>query len=417
MNIFKPSTWFQGEQVEEKSTTLTLDQAIKRWLSLTNTMSGEQITPDTALRAPTVFAIATGLSRSLAMLPFGVHRDESEPGRRKVAKLDAHPLARLMRTPNAWQTPYEYWSLVATRLVLWGEYYAIKGQAANGVITNLMPVIPSNVDSEQLGSGRLQFQVTMSNGEYVTVPQEKMHRIVLFSTDGIRGETPVQNCKETIAMEIAAEKFGAATFGSGAIPNVVLRHPSHFKDADAVERFRESWNKAFKKKRGTAVLEDGMEVEAMQMNNEESQFIETRKLQRSIIAGAWGVPPHIVGDLERATFSNIEEQTLNMLVGTLQPYIECILSAVSRDLISPSDIGSGVFASFDTKARVKGDMKTRSESLAIQRQNGIISANEWRAMEGLDAREDDEGDDYMTPLNFRLSDEDEDDVAIDQDDP
>ncbi len=408
---WNPLTWFG----QSKATNLTLDQAIQRMLVLRQTVSGEMINPDTALQAPTVFAIAGGLSRAVGMLPFMVEQDESEPGKRKVTRLPEHNLAKLMRKPNAWQTPYEYWSLVMVRLALYGEFYAIKNQASNGRITALVPIAPESVEPQQGNTGKLSFQVTPTNGNAQTIPQDKMHRIVMFSTDGIRGTSPVQRCKETIAMEIASEKFGAATFGSGAIPNVVLSMEGHFKDEDAAKKFKESWQKAFgNKKRGTAVLEDGLKVEPLQMNNEESQFLETRKLQRSVISGAWGVPPHMVGDLERATFSNIEEQTLSMLMGTLQPYLECITDAVDRDLISPNDREAKVSSAFDTKARLKGDMKSRSESLSIQRQNGIISANEWRAMEGMDAREDEGGDDYITPLNFRLEDES---GSSDPDDP
>lgn len=402
MSWYNPISWFGAN---EKATQLTLDQAIQRFLSLRQTVSGEMINPDTALQAPTVFAIAGALSRSVGMLPFMIEQDQSEPGKRKVTRMTDHPLAKLMKRPNAWQSPYEYWSLVMVRLALYGEFYAIKNQASNGRITALIPVSPDAVEVQQGNTGKLSFQVTPINGSAQVIPQDKMHRIVMFSTDSLRGTSPIQNCKETIAMEIAAEKFGAATFGSGAIPNVVLQMDGHFKDKEAAERFKESWQSAFgNKKRGTAVLEDGLKVETMQMNNEESQFLETRKLQRSIISGAWGVPPHMVGDLERATFSNIEEQTLSMLMGTLQPYLECITDAIDRDLISQQDRDRKISSAFDTKARLKGDMKSRSESLSIQRQNGIISANEWRAMEGMDARQDDGGDDYITPLNFRLED-------------
>jgi len=412
MNLFRPSTWF-----ERKSTTLTLDQAVQRLMLLRQTVSGELITPETALQAPTVFAIATALSRATAMLPFTVQKDESEPGKRQVTTQDQHALMRLMKRPNPWMTPFEYWSLVMTRLALHGEFYAVKNQATNGRITALVPVAPGSVDVQQGNTGRLTFNVTPPNGEPMEVTQEKMHRIVMFSTDGIRGTSPVQQCKESIAMEIAAEKFGAATFGNSAIPNVVLTMEGHFKDDEAAKRFKSSWQDAFGgKKRGTAVLEDGLKVEPLQMNNEESQFLETRKLQRSVIAGAWGVPPHVVGDLERATFSNIEEQTLQMLVGTMQPYLTAITSACDRDLLSQSDRDQGVFTEFDTKARLLGDAKSRAEALQIQRQNGIISANEWRAMEGMDARTDEGGNDYITPLNFRIEDDDG-SVEVDPDNP
>lgn len=402
MSWYNPATWLKAKASSE----LTLDQLMQRMDLINATAADIVVTPKNATQAPTVFAIVNALSRAVAMLPFQLLRDESEGGRRRVVAIPNHNIVQLLRfKPNVWQTPYNYWSLCMVRLLLWGKFYARKLQARNGRITALQPLHPDTVRVEQLDSGRLLFHVTTNTGETI-LAQEQMHWITALSFDGLDGETPVQNCKNSIALEIAAERFGSQTFGSGAIPNIILTHPGHFKDNDARDRFRDSWNAAFRKKRGTAVLEDGLTATPVQLSNEESQFLETRKLQRSIIAGAWGVPPHVIGDLERATFSNIDSLSLFYLNQSLAPYLECIEASVLRDLVTPIEIRQGVHAHFDTTVMMRGDMKSRNEALRIQRQWGIISANEWRAKEGMDARDDEDGDDYIVPMNFAAQEED-----------
>jgi HK97 family phage portal protein len=412
MSWYNPASWRKA-----KSSELTLDQLITRMNLRGATAADVPITPETALNAPTVFAIVAALSRAVAAMPFLLTRDDSEEGKRHVVALPDHNIVRLLRfRPNAWQSPYNYWSLVMVRLLLYGKFYARKLQSANGTITSLQPLDPAAVREEQLDSGRLIFHVTTANGQ-ATLTQEQMHWITSLSFDGINGMTPVQKCKDAIALEIAAERYGAQIFGSGAIPNVLLEHPGHFKDDDARDRFKESWNAAFRKKRGTAVLEDGLKAQIMQLNNEESQFLETRKLQRAIIAGAFGVPPHVIGDLERATFSNIESLSLFYINQSLTPYLACIEGAVERDLLTQVEVRRGVRAQFDTTAMLRGDAKSRAEALRIQRQWGIINANEWRAREGLDAREDEDGDDFIVPMNFTAQEEEKEEPkpAVDPD--
>ncbi len=411
MSWYNPKSWFTKD--------LTLDQLLTRLDLTRGTAAGITITPRTAIKSPTVFAIVNALSKAVASLPFQILRDDSEGGRRRITLQAKHNIHQLLRVkPNVWQTPYEYWSLVMVRLLLYGKFYARKLQARNGRIVQLQPIDPEAVRVEQLISGRLLFHVATEGGEEI-LTQDKMHWITSLSFSGLDSMTPVQMCKEAIALEIAAEQFGATTFGSGAIPNVILKRDGHFKDQEAQDKFRDSWNSAFRKKRGTAVLEDGFDFEIVQLSNEESQFIESRKLQRNIIAGAFNVPPHVIGDLERATFSNIESLALFFISQSLRPYLECIESAVTRDLLTEIEIRRGVHPQFDMAAMLRGDAKSRAESFRIQRQWGALNANEWRAAEGRDAREDEDGDDYIVPMNFVAQGEEklEDDSSEATEDP
>jgi len=407
----------QFEDVLEGKSELTLDRLIERSLMVSVTNAGESITPERALQAPTVFAIVNALSSIVGSLPFSVVSDDSAEGLRRHNSQPDHQVTHLLNVrPNRWQTRFEYWALVMVRLLLWGEFYALKNVAANKKIMSLQPIHPDNVEVTQDKRLRLQFKITDDAGGSRTVFQDQMHFIRSgVSLDGIRGQSPVSNIKESIAVEIASEKFGARTFGSGAIPNVVIQRKGIFKDNEARSKFKQSWDAMFSnKKRGTAVLEgDEWEITPIQMTNDESQYLQTRKLQRSIIAGAFRVPPHIVGDLERSTFSNINQQSLELLTLTLTPWLECCERAVERDLLTNAEVDSGVFAQFDTKRLMRGDPAAMADFIGKMRQWGIISANEARTMLDTDGRTDDAGDDYIVPLNFQSSDDTpaEDDAA------
>ncbi len=397
MSWYNPFSWGR----EEKAAELTLNQVIERIALMQNTASGVRVTPDTALRAPTVFSISHVMSRAIASLPLRIEQDNSTSTQRRVDELNDHPIYMLLSvSPNRWMTAYEYWSLVMVRLVLYGEFYAQIRRTLDGRVVNLIPLDPSAVEVEQMRSGQLRFNVSTPQGDSRQLTQSQVHRIVYFSKDGVRGSSPVQEIPNTIGLEIAAEQFGSTVFGSGAIPNGIITRKGHFKDEESQKRFGRLWNDAFKKQRGTAILEEGWDFKTVQMTAEESQFLETRKHQRTVIAGAWGVPPHKVGDLERATFSNIEELSLDWVMNALRPYLACIEDAVARDFLTSAEIADRIRPRFVVNEMLRGDIKTRSEALRIQREMGIISANEWRAIENMDAREDEAGDEYITPLNF-----------------
>lgn len=394
MSWYNPASWFETKE-------LTLDQLAQRLIEIRANASAVAVNPNNAMRAPTVYAIVNVISSKVAMLPLMVFQDQSTPTRRRRVPLPQDNVSRLLTfRPNRWQTAFDYKSLMVKNLLLWGNHYAEIGRASNQRITGLEPLDPGMVSVERLGNRRLAYHVTREDGTSAVLPQSQVHHVRGLVNDGAMGVSPIEQVRDAIALEIAAEQFGSTVFGSGAIPNGIITRKGKFKDEEAASRFKRSWNAAFRKKRGTAVLEEGWEFKPVQMNNEESQFLETRKHQRNVIAGALGVPPHLVGDLERATFSNIEHQALEFVSFTLAPYLEAIEAAIARDLLPTNDVSRGLSVEFDTHRLLRGDTKSRAEAMKILREWGIINANEWRAMEGLDAREDDGGDDYLQPMNY-----------------
>lgn len=387
------------QEVARKGAELTLDALRDRVLLMRGTAAGEVITPVTALRSPTVHAVVNLVGRTVSHLPIDVVEidgDNRHPRRDHfVAKL-------LNQRPNTWQSAPLYKQMMANHVLLWGNFYAQKKQARNGRIFALNPTSdPDAVTVHQREDWSLAYRLDTMQGISAELEASQVHHIRGLSLDGITGIRPVDLLRETIALEIAAEKFGAELFGSGNIPTGVLHFPARPSSQEEESRLKAAWESAFGKKRGTAVLYgQGAEFKPIQMNAEESQFLETRKLQREIIAGAMGIPPPAVGILERATFNNVSELGRWLVTYMLAPFLVNIEQQVWYDLIPESEKGSHQ-VKFNLKGLLRGDMKSRSEALKVMREQGIINADEWRALEDMNPIASGKGGDvYLQPMNM-----------------
>jgi HK97 family phage portal protein len=214
------------------------------------------------------------------------------------------------------------------------------------------------------------------------------------------GDSPIMNMRESIALEIAAEKFGASFFGNGAMPLIMFTYmqgsQGHKTDEDR-QRFIDEFQAAYRGKGRfrAMLLPRGITAgDPVPVDNDKAQFLQTRKYQRTVIAGGLGVPAHHVGDLERATFNNVEQQSLDFDVNCVLPYGRIFESAMERDLLTDEDRAGGIIIRFNLDATLRADFKTRQEGLKIQRENGIINPNQWREREGMNPRTDPGGDQY-----------------------
>ena len=211
-----------------------------------------------------------------------------------------------------------------------------------------------------------------------------------------------------MGLSIATERFGARLFKTGALMRGVLSHPSTFKDKEVRDRVRDSWDEATSGDNAhkTAVLEDGLTWTKVSMSPEDSQFILTRKLQIAEIARYYRMPLHKLQEMDRATFSNIEHQGVEFVTDTMMPWLVRWEQALMRDLLSDAE-REDYFIEFLVDGLLRGDAKSRMEALQIMRRNGVINANEWRAMENMNPREDEGGDEYIYERNMTNGDDDE----------
>jgi HK97 family phage portal protein len=397
----------QRAQAEQK--TAQFEDVLQRIIAAQEGRGyGALVTPENCMASPTVHAIVTAISRRISVSPVHVFQKTTKGGLDSKERLPSHPVARLLANPNSFQTRTSYWLDAASVFVRQGNFYAYKSRAATGPIKELLPVQYRAISVEQ---NERTWKVTYKiNGE--EHPQNKIHHVRGAARNFIEGNSPVDDVSTAIGLEILAEKFGASFFQNGALPFIVfswLQGSSGFKTPEDSKQFIQDFQEAFGGgKRFRAMLAPkGMDKPStVPIENDKAQFLETRKLQRTIIAGAFGVPPHLVGDLERATFNNVEQQDLDFTSNVVQPIAHAFESAMERDFLTDEDRRDGVIIRFNLDSILRSDFKGRQEGLQIQKQNGSLSANEWREIEGKNPISDEDGgNDYVRPANFVVAGE------------
>jgi len=358
--------------------------------------SGVSITPQNAMQISTVFSCVKVLAESVGMLPLNLF-EVTGTSREKATDHALHALFRF--GPNDYMTAQEYKELIMVHLALRGNHYSFINKV-NGRIHELLPLNPDAVIPRISNDWGVTYTVTFSNGEVKELAQADILHIRLQTLDGLTGLSPIQWAKNTLGLAKATENHGSRLFKNGARPSGGFKTSATLKD-DQFKRLQErlelvsgeSQLKPF-------ILEGGLEWVNVAMSNEDAQFLETRKYQRSEICGIFRVPPHMIADLEKATFSNIEHQGLSYVQHTLMPYLTRMEERFSKSLLSPSE-QKKYTPKFNATALLRGDMTARSAYYTQQIQNGVLSPNEIRALEDMNPR--DGGDIYLTPLNMAVN--------------
>lgn len=358
--------------------------------------AGVRITPQNALWSSTVvLACVRVLAETVASLPLHLYRRLGNGGRELAPGwLDT----LLSRSPNSWQTSFEWLELSMTHLGLYGACYSEIVPGVRGAVTELCPLHPSKMKTERIENGRLRFTYTEPNGMKTVYSQDQIFRVTWMSTDGINGSVPIELGKEAIGLARACELHGARYFGNGARPGVVLETESNMAP-EAAERLRENWERMHRgpdKSSKTAVLTGGLKAHELEgQSNNDSQFLEARRFQVEEVCRLYRVPPHMIQDLTRATYSNIEQQSIDFVQYSILPWLRRFEKAFTRDIISEPD---QYFAMFDTRHLLRGDAQSRMTFYAQGLDRGIFSINDVRAQEGLNPIEG--GDVHYFPLNM-----------------
>lgn len=346
-----------------------------------NSNSGVQVDELRSLQTSAVYACVKILAETVASLPLHLFK-KGKGGKSEMA--EQHPLfSCLYEMPNDEMTSFEFREMMMTSLLLWGNAYARKIRK-NGHVTELWYLKPQLMTVERdTQTGRIKYTYSddITNQTYEYKPEQIFH-IKGLSLDGVTGLSPISQAREAVGLSLATEEYGAKFFGNGARPGGVLEHPGILKDP---EKLRESWNKVYQGTRNShkvAVLEEGMKYHTIGIAPEDAQFLETRKYQVNEICRIFRVPPHLVGDLERATFSNIEHQSIEFVQHTIRPWLVRWEQAISRSLLDEKE-RLLYFSRFNVDGLMRGDYKSRMEGYAIGRQNGWLSANDIRHLEDL----------------------------------
>jgi len=364
------------------------------------TTSGKLVNEHTALQTTAVYACVRILAETIAGLPLHVYQYRSDDSKERFPQ---HPLYSLLHNePNPEMTSFVFRETLMSHLLLWGNAYAQIVRNGRGQPVALYPLLPNKMDVSRAPNGELRYTYYLDvdesglrpRGGYVTLRKDEVLHIPGLGFDGLIGYSPIAMAKNAIGMALATEEYGASFFANGANPGGVLEHPGVIKD---VQRVKDSWNAAYQgsgNAHRVAVLEEGMKFQAIGIPPEQAQFLETRKFQINEIARIFRVPPHMVGDLEKSSYSNIEQQSLEFVKFTLDPWVVRWEQSLCQALLLPSE-KSDVFIRFNLDGLLRGDYASRMTGYATGRQNGWLSANDIRELEDMNRIPASEGGDLF----------------------
>lgn len=362
-----------------------------------NTTSGKRVNERSAMQMTAVYSCVRVLSEAIASLPLHVYRMNDKGGKEKATD---HPLYFLLHNePNPEMTSFIFRETLMTHLLLWGNAYAQIIRNGKGEVVALYPLMPNRMIVDRDDSGQLYYQYAVTDEDAPTMkgytvkldPADVLH-VPGLGYDGVYGHSPIAMAKNAIGLALATEEYGSKFFANGASPSGVLEHPGVLKDPGKI---RDSWTQTFGGSGNSgkvAVLEEGMKYTPISIPPEQAQFLETRKFQIEEIARIFRVPLHMIGSMEHSTFSNIEQQSLEFVKYTLDPWVSRWEQAMVRSLLK-ADEKSDYFIKFNVDGLLRGDYQSRMNGYAIARQNGWMSANDIRELENLDRIPEEQGGD------------------------
>lgn len=366
--------------------------------------SGKYVNERSAMQMTAVYSCVRILSEAVASLPLHVYR-YTGAGSEKATE---HPLYHLLHDePNPEMTSFVFRETLMAHLLLWGNAYSQIIRNGKGEVIALYPLMPDRMNVDRDEKGRLYYEYRTSTDDAKTMkgstvrlkPSDVLH-IPGLGFDGLVGYSPIAMAKNAIGLAIATEEYGSKFFANGATPSGILEYPGTVKDPDKV---RESWNAGFagsSNAHKVAVLEEGMKYTPISISPEQAQFLETRKFQIDEIARIFRVPPHMIGDLEKSSFNNIEQQSLEFVKYTLDPWVSRWEQSIVKTLFSTEEKKT-YFVKFNVDGLLRGDYESRMNGYATARQNGWMSANDIRELEQLDRIPEEEGGDlYLVNGNM-----------------
>ena len=350
--------------------------------------AGKRVNERSAMQMTAVYSCVRILAEAVAGLPLHLYRYKEDGGKEKA--LD-HPLYLLLHDePNPEMSSFVFRETLMTHLLLWGNAYAQIIRNGRGEVMALYPLMPDRMAVDRDDKGQLYYEYTtsaddapISKGSIVRLKPSDVLHIPGLGFDGLVGYSPIAMAKNAIGLAIATEEYGSKFFANGAQPSGVLEHPGTIKDP---QRVRDSWMSQFGGSANSnkiAVLEEGLKYTPISISPEQAQFLETRKFQINEIARIFRVPPHMIGDLEKSSFNNIEQQSLEFVKYTLDPWVSRWEQSMVRSLLSREE-KSKYFIKFNVDGLLRGDYQSRMNGYATARQNGWMSANDIRELENLD---------------------------------
>jgi HK97 family phage portal protein len=355
--------------------------------------SGVNVTPNSAMRFSAVLACVRILAESVASLPLHVYERLEGGGKRRANELPEYRI--LHDSPNDLMTSFIFRETLMSHACRWGNAFGYLEQDGAGRTLGILPLAPDRTQAHML-DGRKVITTTIA-GKPVTLPHSRVLHVFLLSADGINGVTPLQYIKQAVGLGMGAEESGARLFGNGFRMGGFLKHPKTLSD-NARKHLKESFigeHAGLSNSHKLALLEEGLDFVAGTVNPDDAQYLETRKFQITEIARAYRVPPHMLADLEKATFSNIEQQGMEFVVHTLRPWLVRWEQEINAKMFPRGDY----FAEFNVDGLLRGDATARSNFYRAMWGMGVLNPDEIREMENMNPQPGGQGKVYRVPLN------------------
>lgn len=367
-----------------------------QWLSNplgSRSNAGQSISVDSALTITTVYSCVRLLSETIASLPLMIYERVGDG--KELA--DSHNLFDILHNkPNDYQNSFEFREMITGHLLLRGNCYCFIERSAKR-IKQLIPLNPAKMKVLRKNN-KIIYVYTHEDGREETFKSNDIWHVKGLSSDGLVGLSPVALAKEAFGLSLASEEYEARLFENDSRPSGILSLQGRL-EKDAQQRLKESWQSAFtgSNRHKVAVLEEGITWSAIGMSNNDAQFLELRKFQVIEICRIFRVPPHLVMDLDRATFSNVEEQGIEFIQYSLRPWLIRYEQSMNNTLLNPEE-RKKYFVEHKVEGLLRGNTQARYEAYSKAFNNGFMNINEIRNLENMNPITD--GDKYYRPLNL-----------------
>lgn len=388
---------FNRKQKKEKVQNWTLVSGYPTWFAGGISESGQPVSPQTAMQLSAVYSCVRILSEAIAELPLHLYKYDDRGG--KVKAID-HPLYTILHDePNPEMTSFAFRETIMSHLCLWGNAYAQIIRNQRGEVMELYPLLPSQMQVQRNPkTGKIYYIYTRTNadaekgeiGQTVVLNSEDVLHIAGLGYDGIQGYSPLALARNAIGSALSSDKYAGRFYNNAATPSGVLEFPHALKDP---QKFRERWEGSFAgavNAGKTPILEEGMTYKPISISPQDAQFLETRKFNIDEIARIFRVPPHMLAELEKSSFSNIEQQSLEFVKYTIAPWVARIEQCLKKSLLLKSEKARYFFA-FNLEGLLRGDYESRMKGYSIGIQNGFMSPNDVRELENMNLIPDEQG--------------------------
>lgn len=404
-NIIKNLINNETAETEKESNVTTPSKWFVNWINGGETSSGEVVNEETAMKMAAVYACIRLLSQSVAKLPLHVYNNK---GGKKI-KDERHAVTQLLETrPNPYMTPFDFKMTMETHRQLYGNAYAEIQFGRDGYPKGLWILNPelTEVVTDDKNHGRVWYTTVLPDGQSVKLKYENVLHIKNIGLTGLKGMSPIAVARETIGSQMASQKYVSKFYKNGTTAKGVLSVPGVTLKPEAKKIVREEWEKmntGMTNANRIAILDSGITYQDLTMSQADAQFIETQKLNTTDIARIYNVPPHMIADLEHATFSNIEHQSISFVKNTLQPLLVSWEQALNFQLFTPTE-QKNYYCKYNVDSELRGDSKSRAEYYEIMERIGAYNIDEIRDKEDLPALEDGLGKKHLISLNYTFLD-------------